>query len=215
MSDGLERLINPWTMTITVNDTERPQHFPPLVDMLHKLVVPSNNSHGGGGAPNTRNLIDPKSLDLLIHIQDVTRAWLQEWKVPAAGEIKLDLRGYWDKLNNLHTSGVMDDDTFEHLATYPDTWAAKIWDLIEPPKQIPLRGTGCPKCGADKVTNAEGEASDNITITFRVGHEPTAECRNTECHAVWIGRTGLIDLGRSIDTDIDVEEIMKVVAEMS
>lgn len=214
MFDGLARLINPWTMTVTVDDTARTQHFPPLVDMLKGQLAPGMEGGSGGGLPSTRNILDVKSLDLLIHIQDVTRAWLQEWEVQGAGELKLDLRGFWERLNALHDSGVMDDTTFEHLASYPDTWAAKVWDLIEPPKQVPLRRTECPKCGADKVTNSEGESTDNLTITFRVGHQFTAECRNTECQAVWIGREGLVELGRAIGVEIDFDTLMEVVAEM-
>lgn len=216
LSDGMRRLIEPWTLEVTVDDGTRTQHFPPLVDMLHALVVPSNNSHGGGGAPNTRNLIDPKSIDLLIHIQDVARAWLRSpgWDVQVAGELKLDLRGFWDRLNTLNRTGDISEMEFENLVSYPDTWAAKIWDLIEPPKQIPLRTTECPKCESAKVVNREGESSDNLLITFRVGHEFTAECRNPDCGALWIGRDGLIELGRSIGIEIDVDAIMEVVAEM-
>lgn len=214
MSDGLARLISPWTMTVTVGTGERNQHFPPLVDMLKGQLAPGMEGGSGGGLPSTRNILDVKSLDLLIHIQDVTRAWLQEWGVQGAGELKLDLRGYWERLNALHNTGDMDDTTFEHLASYPDTWAAKVWDLIEPPKQVPLRRTECPKCGADKVTNGEGESSDNLTITLRVGHEITAECRNTECLSLWVGREGLVELGRSIGVEIDFDTVMEVVAEM-
>lgn len=214
MSDGLAKLIDPWVMTVTVDGGERTQHFPPLVDWLAKLVTPSNNSHGGGGSPATRNLVDAIALDLMIHIQDVTRAWLQEWGVKVAGELKLDLRGYWDKLTSLHTSGAMDNDTYEHLASYPDTWAAKVWDLIEPPKQIPMRTSECPKCGAVKVINAEGEESDNLLITVRAGHEITAECRNLECRTVWVGRKNLVELARSIGIEIDIDKIEEVVAEM-
>lgn len=214
MSDGLLKLIDPWVMTVTVGDGERNQHFPPLVDMLQGQLAPGMEGGGGGGLPSTRNILDVKSLDLLIHIQDVTRAWLQEWGVQGAGELKLDLRGFWERLNVLHDSGAMDDTTFEHLASYPDTWASKVWDLIEPPKQIPLRRTECPRCNEAKVTNGEGESTDNLLITFRVGHEFTAECRNADCKAVWIGVDGLKELGRAIGIEIDVDALMEVVAEM-
>lgn len=214
MSDGLDRLINPWTLTVTVNDGKRDQHFPPLVDMLKGQLVPGMEGGTGGGLPSTRNILDVKSLDLLIHIQDVTRAWLQEWGVQGSGELKLDLRGYWERLNALHNTGALDETLYEHLASYPDTWASKVWDLIEPPKTVPLRRTECPKCGTDKVTNSEGETTDNLLITFRVGHEPTSECRNTECGAVWIGRDGLIELGRAIGVEIDIDTLVEVVAEM-
>ena len=214
MSDGLARLIDPWVMKVTVGDGERNQHFPPLVDMLKGQLAPGMEGGGGGGLPSTRNILDVKSLDLLIHIQDVTRAWLQEWGVQGAGELKLDLRGFWERLNVLHDSAEIDQTLFEHLASYPDTWASKVWDLIEPPKQIPLRRTECPRCNEAKVTNGEGESTDNLLITFRVGHEFTAECRNGECAAVWIGVDGLKELGRAIGVEIDVDTLMEVVAEM-
>lgn len=214
LSPGMSRLIEPWTLTVTVDDGERTQHFPPLVDMLNGQLVPGMEGGGGGGAPNTRNVLDVKSLDLLIHVQDVTRAWLQEWGTQSAGELKLDLRGFWEKLHTLHDTGDMDTITFEHLESYPDTWAAKVWDLIEPPKQIPLRRTECPKCDAAKITNGEGESTDNLLITFRVGHEFTAECRSKDCGAVWIGRDGLVELGRQVGVEIDVDTLAEVVAEM-
>lgn len=214
LSDGMARLIGPWTLTVTVDNHDRQQHFPPLVDMLNGQLAPGMEGGSGGGLPSTRNILDVQSLDLLIHIQDVTRAWLQEWGVQGAGELKLDLRGFWERLNTLHNTGAMDDTTFEHLASYPDTWAAKVWDLIEPPKTVPLRRTECPKCGEGKVTNGEGESTDNLIITFRVGHEFTAECRNRECAAVWIGVKGLQDLGRSIGVEIDIDTLQEAVAQM-
>jgi len=215
LSDGMRRLIEPWSMEVTVDGGLVVQHFPPLVEMLRSLVVPSNNSRGGGGAPSTRNLIDAKSIDLLIHVQDVTRAWLQEWGVQGAGELKLDLRGFWDRLNTLHRTEAIDNDLFEHLASYPDTWAAKIWDLIEPPHQVPLRGTPCPRCEVGKVVNGDGESSDNLLITIRVGHAPTAECRNADCGATWIGRDDLVELGRAVGVEVDFDTLMEVVAEVS
>lgn len=215
LNDAMRRLIEPWTLTVSVGDGERTQHFPALVDMLRGQLVPGMEGGAGGSSPATRNILDVKSLDLLIHIQDVTRAWLQEWGVQGVGELKLDLRGFWDRLHVLHDTGVMDDDMFEHLSVYPDVWAGKVWDLIEPPKTVPLRRTECPKCDAAKVTNSEGESADNLLITFRVGHEFTAECRNGECGAVWVGRDGLLELGRSIGVEIDIDTLMEVVAEMS
>lgn len=214
LNDGMRRLIEPWTLEVTVDGGVRTQHFPPLVDMLRGQLAPGMEGGAGGGLPSTRNILDVKSLDLLIHMQDVTRAWLQEWVVQGAGELKLDLRGFWDRLHALRNSGAMDETTFEHLASYPDTWASKVWDLIEPPKTVPLRRTECPKCDAAKITNSEGESTDNLIITFRVGHQFTAECRNQDCGAVWIGRDGLIELGRSIGVEIDIDSLAEVVAEM-
>lgn len=209
LSDGMRRLIEPWTLEVPIEDGTRTQSFRPLVDILRALVVPSNNARGGGSAPNTRNLVDAVSLDLLTHIQDVTRAWLQEWGVQTAGEIKLDLRGYWDKLNTLRRTGELDETTFEHLASYPDTWAGRIWDLIEPPLRIPLRGSECPKCARDKWVNENQDATDNLIVLWRDGQEVTAECQWMDCAAIWVGETGLIDLGRALGIEVNMEAIVE------
>lgn len=205
LSDGLARLIEPWTMEVPVGEGKRLQHFPPLVDMLRAMVAPSSGrTVGGANDPSARSVINVQALDLLEHIQDVTRAWLREWRVQVAGELGLDLRGFWDRLHMLHRTGVLDQDTFEHLAAYPDVWAARIWDQVEPPLTRTLRGSECPKCGVGKVTSGEGESADNLTVTYRRGQEVTAECRAAGCGGIWVGRSGLIELGRALGVELDM-----------
>lgn len=204
MSDGLARLIDPWVMTVTVDGGERTQHFPPLVDMLRARVVPDGNQNGGGSAVNTRNVLDVKSLDLLENIQNVTRAWLQEWGVTVAGELKLDLRGFWDHLHTLHRTEGIEQIMFERLAAYPDAWAVSIWDLIEPPIRVSLRGLECPRCGNGKFENDNGDVVDNLIVVWRDGQEPTAECQVRECGAMWVSDTGLEDLGNEAGLEIDI-----------
>lgn len=205
MSDGLARLIEPWTMEVSVDGGVRAQHFPPLVDMLKGRIAPDGNQTGGGGsAVNTRNVLDIKSLDLLMNIQDVTRAWLQEWRVPASGELKLDLRRFWDRLNTLHRTEGIDETTHDHLAAYPDRWAQLIWDLFETPLKVSLRGLKCPKCGNGKHVNESGDTTDNLVIIWRDGQVPTAECQVRECAAIWVGDDELEQLGEDAGLEIDV-----------
>ncbi|WP_341945668.1 hypothetical protein [Microbacterium sp. LWH11-1.2] len=204
MSDGLAKLIDPWMMVVPVDGGERTQHFPPLVDMLRARVVPDGNQNGGGSAVNTRNVLDVKSLDLLEHIQNVTRAWLQEWRVTVAGELKLDLRGFWDHLHTLHRTEEIDQYMYERLAAYPDAWATSIWDLIEPPIRVSLRGLECTRCGNGKFTNENGDTVDNLIVVWRDGQEPTAECQVRECAAIWVSDTGLEELGNEAGLDIDI-----------
>lgn len=207
----MRRLIEPWTMTIQVGDDERVQTFPPLVDTLARIVSPSSGrTVGGANDPSARSVVNVQALDLLGHIQDVTRAWLQEWRVQVAGETKLDLRGFWDRLHTLHNAGDLDGTTYEHLAAFADTWVTRIWDLIEPPLTRPLRGVACPKCGEAKWVNENSDQADNLLITYRQGQEVTAECRWRECGAIWVGRRGLIDLGRSLGIPLDIEALAEL-----
>lgn len=210
LSDAMRRLIEPWTLTVTVDGETREQQFPALVDMLTERIHPDSSGAGGGSSPATRNVLDVNSLDMLMHMQDVTGAWLQEWGVARAGELKLDLRGYWDRLDTFHRTGILDDTTRDRLAAYPDTWAVKIWDLIDPPLTRPLRGSECPSCGRAKFINEHDDHVDNLVIRWRTGQEVTAECQWRECGAVWVGREGLIELGRNLGADFDFDTLAEL-----
>lgn len=215
MSAGFARLVEPWTITVSIDEKARipfagvrVREFPPLLDMLHEHITPdTGKTMGGANDPSARSVLDLKSLDLLVHIQDVTRAWLQEWRIPRHEDLKNDLRAFWNHLHALYGSGAIDQITFEHLASYPDTWATNIWDLIEPPLRLPLRGTGCPRCGRGKIMTASDEQADNLLVIWRDGQEPTVECQWSDCAAIWVGESGMIELGRALNISIDIEKI--------
>lgn len=208
MSEGFNRLVNEWTLQVEVAGEPVAQTFRPLIDELTDMVRPSMNSRGGGGLPSTRNLIDVKALDLLTHIQDVTRAWLQEWRVPGTGITRNDLVLFVTAANVLHGSTVIDTPTWERLTSYPDTWASRIWDLLEPPLQRALRNTPCPRCGVAKAANDAGETADVLVLEQRYGQEPTAVCRAGDCTAVWVGAEGLKSLGRELGIEFDTTALI-------
>lgn len=204
MSEGFNRLVYYWSLEVDVAGEPVVQSFRPLVEELTELVRPSTNTRGGGGLPSTRNVIDVKALDLLTHIQDVTRAWLHEWNTPGAGTTRDDLILFVGTANTLHTSGALDTPVWERLTAYPDVWAGRIWDLLEPPLQRPLRDSPCPRCGAGKATTEAGETVDAIVLERRYGQEVTAVCRAGDCTAVWVGEEGLKGLGRELGIEFNV-----------
>jgi hypothetical protein len=207
MSDGFDRLVYYWNLEVDVAGEPHVQTFRPLIEELNDLVRPSNNSRGGGGLPSTRNVIDVKALDLLTHIQDVTRAWLHEWNTASAGTTRDDLILFVDTANTLHTSGALDTPVWERLTSYPDVWAGRIWDLLEPPLQRPLRDSPCPRCGVAKAATEAGESVDAIVLERRYGQEVTAVCRAGDCTAVWVGEEGLKGLGRELGIEFDVSAL--------
>jgi hypothetical protein len=203
MSDGFNRLVNEWSLEVEVAGEPRIQTFRPLIDELTDMVRPSMNARGGGGLPSTRNLIDVKALDLLTHIQDVTRAWLNEWGLPGRGSTRMDITRFVYRANMLHYNGTIETGDWERLTSYPDTWASRIWDLLEPPLQRPLRDSPCPRCGVAKAANEGGETVDVLVLEQRYGQEPTAVCRAGDCTAVWVGAEGLKSLGRELGIEFD------------
>lgn len=209
MSDGFDRLVNEWTLQVDVAGETRVQVFRPLIDELTDLVRPSTNSRGGGGLPSTRNVIDVKALDLLTHIQDVTRAWLNEWRIPSSGRsLRTDIQRFVYRADTLHYTGVLQTADWERLTSYPGTWASRIWDLLEPPLQRPLRDAPCPRCGAAKSSNEGGETVDALVLERRYGQEVTAVCRAGDCTAVWVGEDGLKSLGRELGIEFDTSVLV-------
>lgn len=216
MNDAMKRLTEPWTITVTLDERARipyagvsVREFPPLIDMLRGHVTPdTGKTMGGANDPSARSVLDIKSLDLLMHIEDVVRAWLGEWRIPTA-DIRDDLRAFWERLEALHRASDIDQIVYEGLAALPDVWAVRIWDLIEPPQRLTLRETACPRCDRAKITNGDGEISDNLLILWRDGQEPTAECQWADCAAIWVGEEGLKALGRELGVEFNIEAIME------
>lgn len=196
-------------MEVTVDTEPQTQEFPPLVDMLAGRVFPDANFNGGSGMPSQRNVLDVKSLDLLTHITDVTRAWLVEWGLGTTKALDADLRAFWDHLHVLHHTDAIDASTYENLAAYPDTWAVRIWDLIEPPMRHTFRGVECPRCGRARWTSPNGDVADSILLLWRDGQEPTVECQWEDCAAIWVGESGLLELGREIGEEVNVEALQE------
>lgn len=213
----MQRLTEPWTITVTIDEKARipyagvsVREFPPLIDMLRGHVTPdTGKTMGGANDPSSRSVLDVKSLDLLMHIEDVVRAWLGEWRIPTA-DIREDLRAFWERLSALHRADSIDQIVYEGLAAMPDVWAVRIWDLIEPPHRITLRGASCPRCDRAKFSNSDGESADNLLVLWRDGQEPTAECQWDDCSAIWVGESGLKALGRELGEEFNIDAILTV-----
>jgi hypothetical protein len=206
------RLTNNWTLVIDKRETGKELHqdFPPLLDMLATMVRPNMERTGGGSSAATRNLIDTKALTLLMHIEDVSRAWLIEWGIKVTGDRKADVAAYSERANTLHRTGVITETDWLRLTSYPQTWVGRIWDLIEPPMQIPLKEAECPKCGRAKWINENDEHVDNILASYRDGGEVQAECRWNDCDGYWVGPRQLRELGFHVGATVDDDALREM-----
>jgi hypothetical protein len=212
LTDSMHKLVEPWVIVLTPKEAGdwKAQDFPPLLDMLQTLVVPGMEKMGGGSSPSTRTLADLKALDLLIHIQDVVRAWLHEWSVPASRELKADTLAFHDRLETLWRTRTIAESEYVHLTAYPQQWATRIWDLIEPPLQVPLKEATCPKCNRAKWINENDEHVDNLLVSFREGGDVQAECRWRNCDGIWYGAFALAELGFHVGATVDKEALREM-----
>lgn len=215
LPESVHKLTERWVHVLTPREagTYRPQEFPPLLEMLQTIVVPSKNSRGGGGDAATRNVADVKALTLLMHIEDMLRAWLFEWSIPATS-LRGDLLAFHERLEALWRTSSIAEREYLRLSRLPDRWAGQIWDLVEPPLQIVLRNATCPVCDRAKWVNENEETVDNLLVTYRDGGEVQAECRWRNCPGLWVGERALRELGFHIGATTDEEQLKEMGVEV-
>lgn len=202
-------MTEPWTKVLS-EAGYRTTKFPPLLVMLSDMVAPSKNSKGGGGDASTRNILDVKALDLLMSIQDTVGAWLYEWNTPlekGQDALIIRVRVFAKLLDVRWRTGGLTESQYTHLSGGLERWAAQIWDLVEPPLQVPLRGVSCPECGRAKWVNDDEELSDALLVSFRDGGEVQAECRWRSCAFVAVGGRALLELGYHANATVDEDTL--------
>ena len=204
-SYAVHRLTEPWTL-ILASEGYTARDFPPLLEILQTLVASSNNNRGGGGLAHTRNLLDSKALDLLMHIQDVAGAWLFEWDVKAAGLIP-QVAAFARTLEVRWRTSQLTETAYTNLSNGLERWANQIWDMYEPPARVPLRASTCPACHRAKYVTDAGDESDALVVTFGDAGEPRADCQWGDCGAAWAGAESLIALGKRIGATLDQDTL--------
>ncbi len=211
LPEAVHKLTQPWVLVLTAKEAGeyKPQDFPPLLEMLQTLVAPSKNSRGGGRDAATKNVLDVKALDLLLHIEDVLRAWLWEWSVPSSG-LLADVLAFHERLETLWRTGQIIESDYLRLSGYPMRWAAQIWDLVEPPLQIVLRDATCPVCDRAKWVNEHEEWVDNLLVSYREGGDVQAECRWRNCPGLWVGPRALRELGFHVGATTDDDALREM-----
>lgn len=79
-----------------------------------------------------------------------------------------------------------------HLTELCGVWAQRIRDLLDPPKQVPIRGGQCPRCKEYQVlgTDPDGQRVYQPCLLAHTSEDPLrVECRG--CGGTWYGNTQL------------------------
>ena len=211
LPNEVHRLTENWATVVKVQGKYLAQDFPPLLDMLQNLVTPNTGrTVGGANDPATRSVIDLKALDLLMEIQDIVRSRLNEWGITSARDLKADALGFHTRLDALWRATTITEGDYLRLSAYPVTWAQRIWDLIEPPLQLPLKEATCPKCNRAKWINENEEHVDNLLVSFREGGDVQAECRWKSCDGLWYGAKALRELGFHVGATVDDDALREM-----
>lgn len=203
-------MTEPWTLVLP-SAGYRAQEFAPLLDILQDLVAPnSGKTVGGVSMPSQRNVVDVKALDLLMGVEDVVGAWLFEWNTPLGkgqDSLTVRVRVFAKLLEVRWASGGVTEQAYNHLTGTLIRWAGQIWDLVEPPLQVPLRDASCPECGRAKWVNENEEVTDALLVSYRDGGEVQAECRWNSCTFLASGDRALLELGYHVGATVDEDTL--------
>lgn len=88
-----------------------------------------------------------------------------------------------------------------------ESFSARIIAYFNRPTEKDL-DVACPACGLVRVTTGEGEEQvENfaLTVTVRPGKDLVVVCRS--CKTKWVGDTEVINLGRQVGVELDVDAI--------
>lgn len=139
-------------------------------------AVGSSNGHGsapGGGSVSGRSLIDMSALDLHSTISRRVTRELHELGVGATRGTLAHRAGVW-----LYA---LPPGTYAGVERDLAAWEQAIRRLLDPPRQVPLRGVHCGGCGyaqvllPDSLEPGRDLQAPALLVTLEAG--PHAQCR--------------------------------------
>lgn len=153
---------------------------PPLLRLL-QVAVRAGTSGAAGGAGRSKNSA-PLDVTALTIWDDISECVARHW--PGRGDPTKQHIHLIDRLT-WWTNTVAGGPHEEHLLEMCTWWIAKIRNLLEPPKLIPLRGVKCLHC---KETWLTEESEDGTTkqpvllaqISEELTHGVLVTCRACE-----------------------------------
>lgn len=165
--------------------------------LLHMLQVAIGSSQGAGsvsGASGSSGVLNLAALELWRGISAVVG---EHW--PGRGDLAQSRVPVIPRLEQWVGSLAGTDDEV-YLLDLCHTWHEAIRNLLEPPKEVPLRGVGCPSCKQDRVLleNQDREFVYQPPLMAYLSETPVrVTCRG--CAGTWFGMHELQFIGAAME----------------
>lgn len=199
--ESTERAVVRLTEDHTEMTEAGPVEWPPLLDWLDKAVTTvvgrSGGSSGGASIP-----LNTEALGMLNFIDNRLRLMLTALNHTRANDRIRDTKFAWEMVKAHRTQGWIDDAQWEAYCDEFTDWVNRIEAADDRPRKMELT-TPCPRCGERWVSDAESRTSA-VCVEFKQGLAPVAECRSSECGAIWAGWEQMAVLGVTIDASMDL-----------
>lgn len=169
--------------------------WPPLLVWLEESITRASGRRGssaGAGLP-----LNTDALQLATNLRQRARLMGQALCLPLTGGMVADTIALWGKAQDERSGGRIDDEQWEHITYEFPSWVTRIEELDDRPRSMELT-VACPRCELRWVEDDGGERHAAVSIEFRDSEAPTAECRNTDCGAIWVGWADVARLGYTV-----------------
>lgn len=166
----------------TVDDTTGQEA--PLLYMLERAVASDQGRGSVSGVSGVGGVLNLAALDLWRSICAVVG---EHW--PGRGDLQQASTPLIKRLE-LWTASLAGTDDEVYLMDLCYSWHQSIRDLLEPPKEVPLRNVTCPTCKRNRVLveNADREYVYQPPLIAYLSETPVrVTCRDEACRATWFG----------------------------
>lgn len=207
-----ERAVERLTQAHTEMTEAGPTEWPPLLVWLERSVT-EMVKRGGAGSNGAGDPIDFEALRVLDDIKKQAafiRAVVYLPKKP--GELIADVIEAWEAVKTAHGKDELTDSQWDLICEELKGWVYRIEaEQLTRPRKMELT-VPCPRCGlrwirvkVDEKHPEQDERKAAIVIEFSDGRAPVAECRNTECGAMWAGWGQVSALGYTVGAKANIE----------
>ena len=205
--EATNELTKPWNEIVAPDqpgDEYRVVDHKPRITMLREAIASNaGGSTGGTSLASTRNIIDLAAFDLWQRIDEQTRSALQEHGIKAKPELIDALDQMGERLDALRNTNSLREEIHTKLIARVQGWLGAIENLFDPPTRKEIKGA-CPACSTSRVTVNESETWAIFAYYWK-GHAPAATCQ--ACGKHWQGQKDLLELGFSINANMDHDEL--------
>lgn len=186
-----------------------PVEWPALIDWLDTAIT-EQVKRGQAGSGGTGSPIDMAALALLQRVEGGVRLLREALYLPIMRDLKGALRDAWDSAKAQRSTGDLDDDQqWERITDAFPGWVLEIeqeWDDRTRRMEVTVP---CPRCGNRWLLEDDGSGGEKrraaVWVEYAEGRAPVAECRNTECAAMWVGWAEVAKLGYTLGASQDEE----------
>lgn len=198
-----ERAVERLTQAHTEMTEAGPTEWPPLLVWLERSVT-EMVKRGGAGSNGAGIPIDFEALHLLDNIKKQIALIREAVFLPKkTGTLLEDIAGAWKIVKMSRDRNELEDSQWLMICEEFETWVQQIEaEQATRPRKMELT-VACPRCDQRWVMDGE-ERKAAVVIEYSDGRVPVAECRNSECGAMWAGWGQVATLGFTVGAKSDL-----------